>query len=234
MQTCGLMLSFLIALVPASLISAEIVKHPVPELPCTDFGAQKWTRSQWRPLRLVNQDAPHEFVQNPDSLSAFFSPELIKQQRDNALLAAEIGVPSGELRVIFSIGSEPGAAAGVFIGKDCSSDFFYSGTVIFVADNRLAIWTVETDRASKAVKYTHLGQLAHSFAVGEKHILKCSFDQKGGIAISVDNTDVLSFRNCPVGPTLGIWGCHGSTTFFSAEARNVSTLHSTYQSTLAR
>ncbi len=233
MRIFDITLPTLIVLAALSPISAEVSKSS-PDVLSADFGSDKWDKSKWRALRLANQDAPQAFLQNPDSLSTSFSSTLIKQQMDNALLAAEIGPPAGELQVTFSIGPEPGAAAGVFVGKTCSADVFYGGTVMFVANNRLAVWSVESDQNSKAVKYTHLGQLAHPFSEGEKHVLKCSFDEKGNIAVSVDNTDVLSFRNCQVGSTLGIWGCHGSTTFFTAAVRKIPTLDPTWRSAPTR
>lgn len=226
-RNLGILFLVMIALEPSRSKAADSVSEGLSNMVSVDFGEERWDRSRWRALRLVNQDAPQIFSQSRESLfSDAFSSDEIKRGLDNALLATQIDQSNGEIRVTFSVGPEPGAAAGVFIGKDCSADVFFSGTVVFVADNRLAVWSVESDRASKTVKYTHLGQLAHAFKVGQKHVLKYSFDGKGNIAVSVDNTDVLSFRNCQVGSTLGIWGCHGSTSFFAADIGKVSTLSS--------
>ena len=201
------------------IVAAEhVASAPGAATLYADFAEGQWDTAQWTPMRLVNMTEPVAFRQEADAIAVGpFAAEDIKAGVDNALLVTDLGAgKQAEVSVTFTIGEERGAAPGVIIAPVVKDDVILSGTAVFVASRRLAVWDVSRYAEAGKVTYTHLAQMPRWSDPKEKHTLTVRFARNGNVAVRLDDSDVIVLRKRAVpNMKVGLWGCHGTCRFYS-------------------
>jgi len=200
-----------------------------------DFAKGKWDASQWQPVRVPPQETPIALEQFEDSIGTTdFTEEQVKQQLDNAVLVHDTGLRDGEMTVTFTLGEKRGTAPGFLISPEIQDGVLVSGTAVFVTHGYYVAWDVATDREAKRTRYTHMGQIARWTAPNTTHVIRLRFNRRGHLAVQVNDSDVMVFRNRRINGKVGVWGCHGPCRFYSLKLVPGGTLPWTIRKTEAK
>ncbi|HPA19348.1 MAG TPA: hypothetical protein PLU30_16495 [Verrucomicrobiae bacterium] len=219
-----------LCLLTAWLPVFAVARQGVP--PTGDFGItfarDQWDRSAWAPLRLPHQSEPLNFTQRDSSIGTGpFTEEERKKKLDNVILMLETHREEGEVRVVFSLSEEQGAAPGVFLAPAVTGNVLDRALVIFVASYTMAVWRAETDPATGETTYAHLVRVNRWNQPNQRHTLRCRFSKpRNSAVIQLDASDPLLFKDLGLdfNSRVGIWGCHGTCDFYEVNLESTPRL----------
>ena len=199
------------------------------------FAKGEWDPTQWKVIRMVNQEEPRTFTQNADSLGMTmdsYRDRDYSKERDNALLVTDTGTTEGEIEVTFRMGKgfNKSSSPGILVAPVIVDGVMERGIGVFVATYAMAVWLEDHDEAKKRVTYAHMAHLARWNDPAEKHVLRCRYSKKQRcIALQIDDSDVLVFNyvghpklnkvDLDINSLIGIWGCHGVCEFYEVKFR---------------
>ena len=230
----------LLCLLPVvCLAEREGTDAPISER-TVSFAKGKWDPTQWKVIRMVNQEEPRTFTQNADSLGMTmdsYRDRDYSKERDNALLVTDTGTTEGEIEVTFRLGKgfNKTSSPGIVVSPVIVDGVMERGIGVFVATYAMAVWLEDHDEAKKRVTYDHMANLSRWNDPEKKHVLRCRYSKKQqSLALQIDDSDVLAFQyvghpklskvDLELNSLIGIWGCHGVCEFYEVKFRQPGTL----------